>query len=116
MRGAPTRTWSPEFPERLSAIRREGQFNASSESGQADKVIFRRSNYRIIRKRGRIAVWHDSDMRQLVCSLSVTGSVLLFMTILLIVIGACCLDWMEKDESGIGSNNARHEYEDDDDQ
>jgi hypothetical protein len=48
--------------------------------------------------------------------LSVTGSVLLFMTIPLIALGACCLDWMEKDEPGIGSKIARHEYEEDDDQ
>jgi hypothetical protein len=46
--------------------------------------------------------------------LSVTGSVLLFMTIPLIVLGACCLDWMEKDKSGIGSKTARPEYEEDD--
>jgi hypothetical protein len=50
--------------------------------------------------------------------LSMTGSTLLFMTIPLIVIGACCLDWMEKDEPGIGLKTARHEheYEEDDDQ
>jgi hypothetical protein len=43
--------------------------------------------------------------------LSVTGSVLLFLTIPLIVLGACCLDWMEKDEPGIGAKIARPEYE-----
>jgi hypothetical protein len=43
--------------------------------------------------------------------LSVTGSVLLFMTIPLIVLGACCLDWMEKDKPGIGSKIARRGYE-----
>jgi hypothetical protein len=48
--------------------------------------------------------------------LSVTGSVLLFLTIPLIVLGACCLDWMEKDKSEIGSKTGRHEYEEDDDQ
>lgn len=30
--------------------------------------------------------------------LSMTGSVLLFLTIPLIVMAACCLDWLEKDE------------------
>ena len=39
--------------------------------------------------------------------LSVTGSVLLFLTIPLIVLGACCLDWMEKDKPEIGSNTGR---------
>ncbi len=48
--------------------------------------------------------------------LSVTGSVLLFMTIPLIVLGACCLDWMEKDIPGIGSKIALQEIEEDDDQ
>jgi hypothetical protein len=48
--------------------------------------------------------------------LSVTGSVLLFLTIPLIVLGACCLDWMEKDEPGIGAKIACPEYEEDDDQ
>jgi hypothetical protein len=48
--------------------------------------------------------------------LSVTGSILLFMTIPLIVISACCLDWMEKDESGIVSKPACHGDEADDDQ
>jgi hypothetical protein len=55
----------------------------------------------------------DGRIRQL---LSVTGSGLLFMTIPLIVSGACCLDWMEKDEPGIGAKTARPEYERDDDQ
>jgi hypothetical protein len=55
----------------------------------------------------------DDGTRQ---SLSMTGSVLLFVTIPLIVLGACCLDWMEKDEPGIGSKTARHRYEEDDDQ
>jgi hypothetical protein len=55
----------------------------------------------------------DGRIRQL---LSVTGSGLLFMTIPLIVLGACCLDWMEKDEPGIGAKTARPEYERDDDQ
>jgi hypothetical protein len=48
--------------------------------------------------------------------LSVTGSILLFMTIPLIVIGGCCLDWMEKDKPGIGLKIERLGYEDDDDQ
>ena len=47
--------------------------------------------------------------------LSVTGSVLLFMTIPLVVIGACCLDWMEKDKPGIGVKIERHGSEEDDD-
>jgi hypothetical protein len=47
--------------------------------------------------------------------LSVTGSILLFMTIPLIVIGACCLDWMEKDKPGIGVKIERHGYEEDED-
>lgn len=48
--------------------------------------------------------------------LSMTGSVLLFMTIPLIVLGACCLDWMEKDNSRIDSKIAHHRYEEGDDQ
>jgi hypothetical protein len=48
--------------------------------------------------------------------LSMNGSILLFMTIPLIVLGACCLDWMESDESGIGAKIARPEYEENDDQ
>jgi hypothetical protein len=43
--------------------------------------------------------------------LSATGSVLLFLTIPLIILAACCLDWMEKDKPGIRSKNRRQEYE-----
>jgi hypothetical protein len=47
--------------------------------------------------------------------LSTIGSVLLFLTIPLIVISACCLDWMEKDKPGIGLKIERRGYEEDDD-
>jgi hypothetical protein len=30
--------------------------------------------------------------------LSLTGSILLFLTIPLIILGACCLDWLEKEK------------------
>jgi len=38
----------------------------------------------------------DSEARHW---LYLSGSFLLFLTIPLIIIGACCLDWVEKDES-----------------
>jgi len=46
--------------------------------------------------------------------LSTTGSVLLVLTIPLIILGACCLDWIEKKEPKRVSKIAR--YDDDDDQ
>jgi len=45
---------------------------------------------------------------------STTGTVSLFLTIPLLIIGACCLDWMEKDKPQRAYKVAR--YEDDDDE
>jgi hypothetical protein len=42
-------------------------------------------------------------------SLSMTGSILLFMTIPLIALGACCLDWLEKDGPQCGRKAVRSE-------
>jgi hypothetical protein len=44
--------------------------------------------------------------------LSTTGAILLFLTIPLLIIGGCCLDWMEKDEPQRGSKVVRHEGDD----
>src|SRR5262245_755955 len=41
--------------------------------------------------------------------LSTTGSVLLFLTIPLLIIGGCCLDWMEKGKPQSGYKGARYE-------
>ena len=46
--------------------------------------------------------------------LSTTGTMLLFLTIPLLIIGGYCLDWLEKDKPQRGSKVAR--YEDDDDE
>src|SRR5215468_12193137 len=46
--------------------------------------------------------------------LSTTGSVLLFLTIPLLIIGGCCLDWLEKDKPQRAYKVVR--YEDDDDE
>ena len=46
--------------------------------------------------------------------LATTGTVLLCLTIPLIVLGACCLDWMEKDKSPSQSQAARYDDDDDD--
>ena len=40
--------------------------------------------------------------------LSTTGTVLLFLTIPLLIIGGLCLDWMEKEEPQRGSKIARY--------
>jgi hypothetical protein len=48
--------------------------------------------------------------------LSTTGSVLLFLTIPLLIIGGCCLDWLEKDKPQRGSKVVRYRYEDDDEE
>ncbi|MCI0336408.1 MAG: hypothetical protein L0226_02435 [Acidobacteria bacterium] len=45
--------------------------------------------------------------------LSTSGSVLLYLTIPLIILGAYCLDWMEKDKSQVKSKIARDEEDDD---
>ncbi len=45
--------------------------------------------------------------------LTTTGSVLLFLTIPLIVLGACCLDWVEKNKSQRGAKTNRDNDEDD---
>jgi hypothetical protein len=41
--------------------------------------------------------------------LSTTGAILLFLTIPLLIIGGCCLDWLEKDTPQRGSKVARYE-------
>ncbi len=46
--------------------------------------------------------------------LATSGTVLLCLTIPLIVLGACCLDWMEKDKSQSQSQVAGYDDEDDD--
>jgi hypothetical protein len=46
--------------------------------------------------------------------LSITGATLLFLTIPLLIIGGCCLDWVEREKPQPGSKVAR--YEDDDDE
>ena len=46
--------------------------------------------------------------------LSTAGTVLLFLTIPLLILGGYCMDWMEKDKPRCYSKVAR--YEDDDDQ
>lgn len=46
--------------------------------------------------------------------LSSAGSTLLFLTIPLLIIGGCCLDWLEKDRPQRGSKVMRYEDEDDD--
>ena len=45
--------------------------------------------------------------------LTTTGSVLLFLTIPLIVLGACCLDWVEKNKSQRWSKAVCDEEEND---
>ena len=44
--------------------------------------------------------------------LSTAGSILLFLTIPLLIIGGCCLDWMEKGKPQRGSKVARYEVDD----
>jgi len=51
----------------------------------------------------------DGSVRQW---LLMSGSILLFLTIPLIVIGASCLDWAEKDESRHGHKPMRIEDDD----
>jgi hypothetical protein len=46
--------------------------------------------------------------------LSTAGTVLLFMTIPLIIFGACCMDWGEKNNPQRDPNVARNEDDDDD--
>jgi hypothetical protein len=46
--------------------------------------------------------------------LSTTGAILLFLTIPLLIIGGCCLDWLEKDNQRRDPKVAR--YEDDDEE
>jgi hypothetical protein len=46
--------------------------------------------------------------------LSTAGTVLLFMTIPLIIFGAYCMDWMEKNNPQRDPNVARYEDDDDD--
>src|SRR5215467_3361934 len=46
--------------------------------------------------------------------LSTTGTVLLFLTIPLLIIGGFCMDWLEKDNPKRDPKGAR--YEDDDDE
>jgi hypothetical protein len=41
--------------------------------------------------------------------LSTAGTILLFLTIPLLIIGGCCLDWMEKGKPHRGSKFARYE-------
>ena len=46
--------------------------------------------------------------------LSTAGTVLLFMTIPLIIFGACCMDWVEKNKPQRDPKVARYEDDDDD--
>ena len=44
--------------------------------------------------------------------LSTAGAILLFLTIPLLIIGGCCLDWMEKDKPQRSSKVARYDGDD----